>query len=349
MCERLELQSAPCPGARLARIAEDRGIRYVVVFDPAGELDEALADCSPEILRAFRRSEGPRPVVGDWVWVVAPRIASNPHRIEGIVPRLGAFTRQRPHSPEAQVLAANADMALLLAAAGPDFNLRRIERYLAASHEANASPILILGKVDLAEDRAHYLEALRELIDAAQIVQWSALTLEGLDELRERLAAGGTAALLGSSGVGKSTLINRLLGEERLDTNEVRRDGKGRHTTTRRQLLALPSGGVVIDTPGIRELALYEADEGVAETFEDVERVAADCRFNDCQHDAEPGCAVRLALDDGRLDPARVRNYLKLREELASSAQTRARRRRPTAGGRSPKKRRRGGANAPEE
>jgi ribosome biogenesis GTPase len=237
--------------------------------------------------------------------------------------------RRRPHQEEAQILAANIHRALLLSALGPDFNPRRIERYLAASHEAGAEPVIVLSKLDLCPDPTPYLEQLEGVRGEVPVICWSAKTLEGLETLRAQIPAGCTAVLLGSSGVGKSTLINRLLGDERLRTSQVRRDGKGRHTTTTRQLLNLESGGVVIDTPGIREIALWDADEGVQETFAEVEEVARTCRFNDCKHEVEPGCAVQAALKVGSLDTERVAAYLKLREELQATATEVASRRRP--------------------
>lgn len=317
----------PRDDLRLGRICEDRGIQYVVAVDPRATVSEFIAECGPELLRDFRKGKAPRPVVGDWVWFRTSSIESNPATIHALVERRGAFTRLRPHSGEVQVLAANIDITLLLASVQQDFNPRRVERYLAATAEAGAQAVVVLGKVDLIDDREPYRRALRELVDQADIIEWSAVTLEGIDEIRRRLAPGVSAALLGSSGVGKSTLINKLIGEDMLDTSHVRRDGKGRHTTTRRQLVPLDSGGVVIDTPGIRELALHEAQEGVDATFDDVQRVAAQCRFNDCKHEREPGCAIRAAVEAGELSSQRVANFKKLKHELAASAEETARRR----------------------
>jgi ribosome biogenesis GTPase len=325
-------------GQYWGRIAEDRRTQYIVSLDPACRWPEIVGECSTEVLRDYRRGDGPRPVVGDWVIVEAARTLEGKERessvqapwpITQVLERRGYFQRRRPHQEEAQILAANVHRALLLSALGPDFNPRRIERYLAAAHEAKAQPIIVLSKLDLCPDPEPYIEQLANVRGDARVICWSAETLVGLEELREQVPAGCTAVLLGSSGVGKSTLINRLLGDERLRTSGVRRDGKGRHTTTTRQLLNLQSGGVVIDTPGIREIALWEADEGVQETFAEVDEVAQTCRFNDCAHDAEPGCAIRAALEAGELDAERVSAYLKLREELQATAAQVASRKRP--------------------
>ena len=317
------------PRTRLGRVAEDRRIHYVVALDPAGDPSELLCEYAPERLRDYRKGSALRPVVGDWVFVEAEPSTGGLATIEHVHPRAGWFSRRRPHTGEEQVLAANIDEAFLLSAAGPDFNPRRIERYLTAAKEARARPLVVLGKVDLVDDLTPYREALASFGEDLEVLPWSAETLEGLDFLRDRLRPGRTAALLGSSGVGKSTLINRLCGERRLATQEVRRDGKGRHTTTTRQLIVLEDGGVVIDTPGIRELALWEAREGLSETFEEVEAAAAQCRFRDCRHGDEPGCAVVSGMESGSLDPDRVASFLKLRDELESAERERAARRKP--------------------
>jgi ribosome biogenesis GTPase len=338
-------------GLSWGRIAEDRRTQYIVSMDPAGPHPEVVVECSPELLRDYRRGVGLRPVVGDWVVVEAsldasgeprPSSVQSPWRVVEVLERRSYFTRKRPHQEEAQILAANVHRALLLSALGPDFNPRRIERYLAAAHEAGSEPVIVLGKLDLCPDPAPFVEALEPLRGQARVICWSSVTLEGLESLQAEIPAGCTAVLLGSSGVGKSTLINCLLGDERLRTSDVRRDGKGRHTTTTRQLLTLHSGGVVIDTPGIPEIALWEADQGVQETFPEVESAARECRFNDCRHAAEPGCAVQAALASGELDAGRVHGYIKLTQELEETAREAATRKRPPRHmrHRNPKKRR---------
>lgn len=344
--------SLPLPeGVVWGRIAEDRRTQYIVSLDPSGKSPEAVVECSPELLRDYRRGEGMRPVVGDWVLIepaldvkgeIRPSSVQAPWRVSEVLERRGYFTRKRPHQEEAQILAANVHRALLLSALGSDFNPRRIERYLAAAHDAGAEPVIVLSKLDLCPDPSPYIDQLAPVRGDARVICWSSKTLEGLEDLRAEIPVGCTAVLLGSSGVGKSTLINCLLGDERLRTSDVRRDGKGRHTTTTRQLLTLQSGGVVIDTPGIREIALWDAEQGVQETFAEVGAVAQGCRFNDCKHSAEPGCAVQAALKVGELDEGRVGGYLKLLEELEETAREVATRKRPPRHmrGRSTKKRR---------
>jgi ribosome biogenesis GTPase len=214
------------------------------------------------------------------------------------------------------VLAANIDVAFLVQALPLDFNVRRLERYLAMAWESGAQPIVLLTKTDLVDDVAPYLGDVETItLGACPALAVSAKTGAGIDELRPWLEPNKTAVLLGSSGVGKSTIVNALVGEELLATNEVREDDhRGRHTTTHRELIMLDRGGVILDTPGIRELQLWDAD--LEQTFADVEQIAGDCRFSDCNHDREPGCAIRAALADGSLSEERWQSYVKLQREL---------------------------------
>jgi ribosome biogenesis GTPase len=198
-----------------------------------------------------------------------------------------------------------------------DLSLRRLERYLTLANESGAFPVFLLTKADLSDDPAAAVAEVETIARGTPVLAISSETGAGLDTVRSYLTPGTTAALLGSSGVGKSTLVNTLAGEDLLETREIRDDGKGRHTTTRRELIVLPSGALLIDTPGMRELQLWLADEGLEEAFEDVTELFGNCRFSDCAHEAEPGCAVKQALADGTLAPERWESYRKLQAELA--------------------------------
>ena len=273
--------------------------------DVAGRLyDEAL---SPAEL----------PAVGDWV-AVAARPDEQAGTVQAVVPRRTKFSRKTAwQASEEQVLAANVDVVLLVSSLNEDLSLRRLERYLTLAWESGARPVLVLTKADLSDDVAAAVAAVESVAFGAPVHAISSVTGEGLDELRAHLRPGVTAALLGSSGVGKSTLVNTLAGEELLETREIREDGKGRHTTTRRELIQLPGGALVIDTPGMREVQLWIADEGLEEAFSDVTELFEHCRFSDCAHESEPGCAVKEALENGTLAPERWDSYLKLQRELA--------------------------------
>jgi ribosome biogenesis GTPase / thiamine phosphate phosphatase len=256
------------------------------------------------------------PAVGDWV-------ALRDGRIHAVLPRRTAVTRRAPGSNAGeQVLAANVDLAVIVVAPGRDANPRRVERLLALAWESGAQPLVVLGRADLCPDWgtdvASELAGLAAVAPGVQVMALSCYTGQGVEEIAAMLAPGRTAVLLGSSGVGKSTLVNRLAGRDLLATGEIRDDGKGRHTTTTRQLVLLAGGGMVIDTPGLRELGLWsDAGGGTAAAFGDVEELAAGCRFDDCRHRTEPGCAVREALEDGRLAADRFAAWEKLQRELA--------------------------------
>jgi len=268
-------------------------------------------------LRHEARDAGELPVTGDWVAVSLPRAGGN-GQIQARLPRRTCFVRRAPGSrDELQALAANLDTVLLVGGLDGDYNPRRIERGLVLARDSGARPAVILNKADLCADPEGRRREIEALAAGAPVHVASAATGQGLAELRSYLATGRTVALLGSSGVGKSTLINRLLGREAQRTTEVRAsDARGRHTTTHRELFLVPGGGLVMDTPGMRELQLWAEDEGLADTFEDVETVAARCRFSDCGHESEPGCAVQGAVAERRLDPARLASYHKLSREL---------------------------------
>jgi ribosome biogenesis GTPase len=258
------------------------------------------------------------PAVGDWVGLRG-RSEGGRATIHAVLGRRSAITRKTPDRNSVdQVLAANVDLIFLLSGLDDDFSLRRLERYLTTAWESGAEPVVVLTKTDLRADVAEVVVAAESVAIGVPVLPVSNVTGEGLDAVEPYLRAGRTAVLLGSSGVGKSSLLNRLAGEELMRTAEVAADGTGRHTTTHRELLRLPSGGLVIDTPGLRELQLFEGDVNAA--FADVEALAAECRFRDCAHTREPGCAVLAAVDNGVLELDRLRSWRKLQRELASIA-----------------------------
>jgi ribosome biogenesis GTPase len=293
------------------RVVAEHRDRYVV-WDGDAERPATLAG-------RFRHQAHARdelPAVGDWVALGAEEDGAA--SIHAVLPRRGAFVRKAAgETTEAQVLAANVDVALIATALPADLSERRIERYLALAWESGAVPVVVLTKADLADDVDAAARAVRAVAPGADVVAVSSVSGEGLEALDRWLRPGRTAVLLGSSGVGKSTLVNRLMGGEVLRTGAVRDDGKGRHTTTHRQLFRLASGALLIDTPGMRELQLWSADDGLEAAFADVEALAAGCRFGDCRHQAEPGCAVRDAAERGALDPERLASWHRLRRELA--------------------------------
>jgi ribosome biogenesis GTPase len=291
-----------CIPARVS--AQHRG-GYDVLTE-GGELRVHLAGR----LRHEATSAADLPAVGDWV-------ALREETIQAVLPRRSTFTRKAAWAPtEAQVLAANLDTVFVVSALDGDFNLRRLERYLTLAWESGATPVLVLTKADLCDDPLAALLEAEQVAFGVSAHVVSNVTGEGLDELIPYLAPAKTVALLGSSGVGKSTLANRLLGEELQATKEIAEDGRGRHTTTSRQLLRLPGGALLVDTPGLREIQLWDADDGIQEAFADVDEIAADCRFRDCAHMREPGCAVQAAIDEGRLPRERLQSYRALQREL---------------------------------
>ena len=259
------------------------------------------------------------PTVGDWVAVDANGV------IVAVLPRRTMFKRMAADASrllsgldDEQVMASNVDVALLVAGLDNDFNLRRIERYLAVAWSSEIRPVVVLNKADLADDVDGRVVAVQAVAPGVDIVPVSAWTGQGLDDLRAHLRAGTTAAILGSSGVGKSTLVNALLGEDRQATASVRgSDSRGRHTTTHRELFELPGGALLVDTPGIRSLEVLGAEAGLETAFDEVAEIAAACRFSDCSHEGEPGCAVRVAIAEGRLDESHLASFRKLEREQA--------------------------------
>lgn len=294
-----------------ARVA----VRHNQLYRLYSEQGELLAEVSGKV-RHEAAGHQDFPVVGDWV-AMSARASESRATIHAILPRLSRFSRKAagPETEE-QVLAANVDTVFLVAGLDGDFSPRRLERYLVMAWDSGASPVILLSKSDLCDDVPARLAEIEAIAAGVPLHAVSSRRGEGLDAVRRHLAPGRTVALLGSSGVGKSTLVNALLGEQRLRTREVRlSDSRGRHTTTSRELIALPEGGLVIDTPGMRELAPWDAG-AVLPSFEDVDELAAGCAFKDCQHQAEPRCAVLAAVEQGRLPSDRLEGYRKLQREL---------------------------------
>jgi ribosome small subunit-dependent GTPase A len=250
------------------------------------------------------------PAVGDWV-------ALRGELAVAVLPRTSAFVRTvAGRTSAAQVVAANLDTVLVVDALSGDARLRRVERYLAVAWSSGATPVVVLTKADLCDDVAAVVEQVREDALGVEVLPVSSVTGEGLDAVRDLLPPGRTGAMVGPSGVGKSSLVNALAGGLIAATGDIREsDGRGRHTTTARELHLLPGGGLLVDTPGMRELSLYDDGQGVDTAYADVALLADDCRFRDCRHRTEPGCAVAAAIDDGRLDPARYSAWRKLQAE----------------------------------
>ncbi len=284
-------------------------------YEVLSELGELRADVAGRMIHEAA-ADADLPVVGDWV-AIAARPGEGAGTIQAVLPRRTRISRKTPWlAAKEQVLATNVDTVMLATSLNDDLNLRRLERYLTTAWDSGADPVVVLTKSDLHPDPEAARLEVEAIAYGVPVIVVSARTGAGLDDVAAVVKPGRTLVLLGSSGVGKSTLVNTLAGEELLATNEIRQDGRGRHTTSHRELVLLPSGGLVIDTPGLRELQLWDASQGLEETFDDVTSLFADCRFTDCAHDQEPDCAVRAALADGTLDAERWESYQKLEREL---------------------------------
>lgn len=268
-------------------------------------------------LRFGARGRADFPAVGDWV-AISARPAERAATIVAVLPRRSCLSRKiAGATTDEQILAANVDTVFLLVGLDNDFNIRRVERYLSALWESGATPVVLLNKADLCDDVERRLEEVALVAPGVKTLVVSAAMGTGLEQLDAHLRPGRTVVLLGSSGVGKSTLANVLMGEEVQATGGLRRgDGKGHHTTTSRELIMLPTGAMLIDTPGLRAIQLWSDEQALDETFEDIEQIVATCRFSNCGHTSEPGCQIRRALQAGELDHGRWHNYQKMLKEL---------------------------------
>jgi ribosome biogenesis GTPase / thiamine phosphate phosphatase len=310
---------------KFKRFASDGGVPARVIADYGVEclVHDGIDSSRASVGRHLRNDGATMPAVGDWVSVLKREPVS---AIHGVVERRTVFSRKAASAEtREQVLAANVDVAFVVAAA-TDVNARRIERYLTIAWQSGAVPVVLLTKADIAESLDELRAELEAVAMGTPVVVTSAVTGDGIDEIVRELQPARTGVLLGPSGAGKSTLINRIVGTEVMRTGLIHRSGEGRHMTSHRQLVQLPQGGMIIDTPGLREAQLWEGEEALGDVFEDIEQLALTCRFTDCGHATEPGCAVKAALAAGSLDAARFRSYLKLQRELrAVAAKTDAR------------------------
>ena len=312
-----------------ARVAAQHRGAYVLFT----ELGELRAEASGRLAHEAAGA-GELPAVGDWV-AAAARPQERAATIHAVLPRRTSFSRKVTlDAAEEQVLAANVDAVFLLMSLNEEFNLRRLERYLAAAWESGAAPVVVLTKTDLAPEVELRVLEVEAIAFGVPVHAISSVTGDGLELVRAHLAPGRTIALLGSSGVGKSTLVNTLAGEELLATQEIRADGEGRHTTSHRQLVLLPGGGLVLDTPGLRELQLWDASDGLAETFEDVEALAARCRFSDCAHPGSVRCRRRSRTGRCRSAAGRATRSCSASRRISSAASTSGCRPRSGSGGR---------------
>ena len=286
------------------------------VYTLVGETGEIQAGVSGRFQhRAAERKDFP--VVGDWV-AVESDAGADQAVIHEVLPRNSAFLRKEAGKrTQAQVIAANIDTVFLVSGLDGDFNPGRVERYLMMAWESGAKPVVVLNKADLCADLDRAVDTIEAVAPSVPVLPVSAVAETGIERLTEHICATKTVAFLGSSGVGKSSLVNLILGTDKQQVRDVREDdSRGRHTTTHSQLFVIPGGGIVMDTPGLRELQVWSDGEGLARAFNDIEELSANCRFRDCEHDREPGCAIRQALDDGTLPARRWQSYEKLKSEL---------------------------------
>jgi ribosome biogenesis GTPase / thiamine phosphate phosphatase len=295
-----------------ARVSEEsKGFYHVLA-----EEGEFLAQIAGRV-RYHAEERSDFPFVGDWV-AITTRPLEGRATIVAILPRRTILSRKMAgRAVDEQILATNLDTVFIVTSLSQEFKLRRIERYLALVWESGAQPVVLLNKADLCPDASTVCAEVERVAPGASVYSLSAATGQGLESVRQYLDTGRTAAFIGSSGVGKSTIINALLGRSAQRVQAVRlSDDRGKHTTTSRQMTVLPSGGVMVDTPGMRELQLWESDAGLAQAFEDLEALAQQCKFRDCRHRGEPSCAVAQAIEEGALARERLENYRKMEAEL---------------------------------
>jgi ribosome biogenesis GTPase len=302
-----------------ARVFCERRKTYLL-FAEQGEINASARG----VLWHDKAQDQIRPVVGDWVAIKI--IKENQASIIAVLPRKSAFSRQAPGARKRishagaveQIIAANIDLGIIVTALDNDFNLSRIERYLTLVLASGAKAMIVLNKADLCKNSANKKKKVKNLVADVPVLTMVALKYSHVKKLNPYITKGKTAALLGSSGVGKSTIINQLLGYDRQKVDQISDSvGKGKHTTSRRELIILPNKGLIMDNPGMREIQLWAEESDIYEIFSDIEHLAGQCRFRDCRHQKEPGCAIQDALNQGELDRKRFENYSKMKSEIA--------------------------------
>lgn len=305
-----------------ARIGREMRNSYDIITEN-GDAKASLSD----LLWKAAKNRSMLPAIGDWV-AVCRKQAADPYRIMDILPRKSCFSRKAKNnfgrnyskagSSDEQIISANVDTVFLVVALDADYKLRKIERYLSIIWDSGANAVIILNKADICGDYEDKVVEVKSICPHVPVYAISAEDEWGLDRIKAHISPGLTISLIGSSGVGKSTLINALVGDNLLSVGEIRKaDSRGRHTTARREMVLLPDGGILIDNPGLRDIKIYGREESLDKTFEDISELEKHCRFRDCKHDTEPGCAVKAAIEDGSLDMERLESYRTLSKELA--------------------------------
>lgn len=295
----------------LGRIIFHSGKQYKIITT-TGEL---IANISSSVINSIK-NKSELPSIGDWVCL--KKIDEfRPYNIVKIIPRINKLSRKvAGDKSEEQIIASNIDIVFIMTSVDDDFNIRRLERYLAMSNQINSKPIIIINKIDKCNNLEKYIKETEQIFQNTSIIYISAKEGKNIQDVNKHIEKGKTIILLGSSGVGKSTLINQILGYSRQKVGNIReKDSKGRHITTNRELIILPKGGILIDTPGLREIQLWSSGEGIIKTFQDIDELSKQCRFRDCIHDSEPGCAIKQAVESGQLSQERLDNYKKLLRE----------------------------------